>query len=496
MWTLYCQAVAALSDSQPVRQVAYRTFLHLWKGLLPNIVVGKPMTDLCWYCQKHITLIQRAINRPEVEKTQVHVHTSVCTNVCVCVCLCVCACVCVPVCVCLCVCACMHTINIFTYHATVNSTQLLREAEEHLRRATMERSLYRNKCKSSKEEVRQFFSQDDSFTPPPPCATLPPCSSDICVHYSFDMAQQVHYPSDPFQPGPFYFLTPRKCGIFGMVCEAIPRQTNYLIDEGMSTGKGANSIISLLHHYFAVHGLGESRAHLHADNCTGQNKNNYMLQYLLWRTMLGLHTEITFSFLLVGHTKFAPDWCFGLFKQLYRRTKIGCIDDIAQVVNNSAEVNVAQLVGTQEGETLVPAYQWDTFFATHFHKLTGIKKYHHFRFEYDSPGVVFVKEFSDSHEISFDLRIDDSWSPAPEEMPQEIIRPGLSQERQQYLFDKIRDFCPEEQKDRVCPKPSSTVSSAPLETEPEEPHHKRQRLCGICRAPGHTRRNCPGSSYH
>ena len=36
--------------------------------------------------------------------------------------------------------------------------------------------------------------------------------------------QQVHYPCDPQQPGPIYFLTPRKCAIFGVGCEAIPRQ--------------------------------------------------------------------------------------------------------------------------------------------------------------------------------------------------------------------------------------------------------------------------------
>ena len=35
---------------------------------------------------------------------------------------------------------------------------------------------------------------------------------------------QVHYPSDPLQPGPVYFLTPRKCAIFGVACEGLPRQ--------------------------------------------------------------------------------------------------------------------------------------------------------------------------------------------------------------------------------------------------------------------------------
>lgn len=86
-------------------------------------------------------------------------------------------------------------------------------------------------------------------------------------------------------------------------------------------------------HLFA----GEMTVYLHADNCVGQNKNNYVLWYLLWRVLTGRHTQVTLSFLVVGHTKFAPDWSFGLFKRLYRRTNIGCLQDIVDVVNNSAK---------------------------------------------------------------------------------------------------------------------------------------------------------------
>ena len=51
---------------------------------------------------------------------------------------------------------------------------------------------------------------------------------------------------------------------------------NYLIDEAVFVGKGANTVISLLHHYLSQHSLGECHLHLHADNCVGQNKNNFV----------------------------------------------------------------------------------------------------------------------------------------------------------------------------------------------------------------------------
>ena len=118
----------------------------------------------------------------------------------------------------------------------------------------------------------------------------------------------------------------------------------------------------MLHHFFECHGHGESKVHLHADNCTGQNKNRFMMFYLMWRVLVGLHKEITISFLFVGHTKFSPDWCFGLFKQLYRKTKVGSIHDIAEVVKQSANVNHPQLIGDYDGTTYVKIYDWQEQF--------------------------------------------------------------------------------------------------------------------------------------
>ena len=53
--------------------------------------------------------------------------------------------------------------------------------------------------------------------------------------------------------------------------------------------------------------------------------------------------SITLSFMVVGHTKFTPDSCFGLVKQQYRRKHVECLSDIVDVVNKSGYINHTRL---------------------------------------------------------------------------------------------------------------------------------------------------------
>ena len=69
--------------------------------------------------------------------------------------------------------------------------------------------------------------------------------------------------------------------MFGVNCEAIPRQINFLTDEAGDCRKGANAVVSRVHYFFENHGFGEKVVYMHADNCTGQNKNNCVIQYLV-----------------------------------------------------------------------------------------------------------------------------------------------------------------------------------------------------------------------
>ena len=292
-------------------------------------------------------------------------------------------------------------------------------------------------------------------------------------HVSFDFAQQVHYPCDPLQPGPIFFKTPRKCGLFGVNSEPVGIQVNYLIDEAHACGKGGNTVISYLHHYFESHGLKVDNLHLHADNCSGQNKNSFVIWYLLWRCITGLNKTITLSFLIAGHTKFSPDAGFGLVKKEFRKTSVNCLNDIVNVVNASSKMNVAQLVGSENGDSEVPVYKWDKFLGQFFRKVKNILSYQHFHF--DHTGSFQLQEHCKSTLVTQPiLRMQ------PHGFPDTLVPAGLSLQRQWYLFKEIRQFVQGEQnKNNVCPKPTELCEAAQESSDEEDvapPPKSRRKL--------------------
>lgn len=190
---------------------------------------------------------------------------------------------------------------------------------------------------------------------------------------------------------------------------------------------------------------------------------------------------------------------------------MGSLQAIASVVNNSAKCNVAQLVVTEDGKTVVPTYNWTDLFASRFRKFDGIKKHYHFRFISSDPGAVYVKLHSDTTEKGFVL-LKGSWSPSSDDLPPIIIPNGLSMERQWYLLDHIREFYPEQDCDITCPEPTvpkprsragtpevnhnpSPLPSHAAEDNPVPPSTKKPRLCGTCKREGHNIRTCPDREH-
>ena len=69
--------------------------------------------------------------------------------------------------------------------------------------------------KESREAVRERFALDGVLSVPLRYAP-PSGSGPKTLHYSFDFAQQIHYPHNPLHLGPMYFKTALKYAVFGI----------------------------------------------------------------------------------------------------------------------------------------------------------------------------------------------------------------------------------------------------------------------------------------
>ena len=152
MWAEYKLS----ADEASVKAAAYNTFCSLWRQLVPHIIIMKPMSDLCWVCQQNSVAIMRAANTPDSAKSQVAKLQYYMGGIIICI-----------------------------------ESQVLKDAGEHLRLATQERSYYRSAIEASKEVLRTTFTVDGSLRVPPVGSCLPPLSHEIEMHFSLDMAQQV-----------------------------------------------------------------------------------------------------------------------------------------------------------------------------------------------------------------------------------------------------------------------------------------------------------------
>ena len=90
---------------------------------------------------------------------------------------------------------------------------------------------------------------------------------------------------------------------------------------------------------------------------------------------------------------------------------------------------------------------------TYFKPIQGITKYQHFIFSNKEKGKVSVQSFCDSEEKIVNIlkrgitiqRVEQA------RLPKIITPPGMTRERKQYLYDKIREHVWPEFRDITCP---------------------------------------------
>ena len=217
---------------------------------------------------------------------------------------------------------------------------------------------------------------------------------------------------------------------------------------------------------------------------------------------MGYSKSVTLSFMLAGHTKFAPDRFFGLIKKVYWHTKVEAIGCIAQVVQNSSVVGaiVPQLMKGQSGDWEVIFYDWTSFFQAYFKDLKGITSYI-FHVTSDHRDTVFLRQHSQiaQTQVALMKKLPQLW-----DFPQQIMPEGLDLKRQWHLREKIRPFCSSTlARDLTCLKPteskpstlnstkttknSTEITKNSTKTTKNLPKMHGKRLCSLCQQPGHTK---------
>ncbi|XP_053377451.1 uncharacterized protein LOC128547883 [Mercenaria mercenaria] len=251
--------------------------------------------------------------------------------------------------------------------------------------------------------------------------------------------------------GPIYFATLRKVQIFGVRIDGYPRQLNFLVDENETIGQdgtqthGPNAVISMLDYVLDEYSQHEPKISLHADNCPGQNKNRYLLGYLMWRILTGRQDSIEYLMQVPGHAKCLVDAGFGHLKKLYRRSNIETMDQLGDVVRLSSATNQ---------EVRYPAWQWadwKSYLTPMFKSVHGIRKYQSFSMTIDEPGVVTMQTGKNTPEVKVNIctgiRVND-------DRPTTLQPKGQSRQRVEYQYKNVRKYLNPVNMDITCPQPA------------------------------------------
>ncbi|XP_062621644.1 uncharacterized protein LOC134283212 [Saccostrea cucullata] len=310
--------------------------------------------------------------------------------------------------------------------------------QEHIADAKKEREYYKACIENAVQEMENWEGEELAN-----------------IHYTFDFAQHFQLPHHSRQMGPTYFAQLRRIQVFGVRIDSVSKQLNFIVDENQTIGpdgtqtSGPNAVISMLDYALTEHNFGEQKCTLHADNCSGQNKNQFVIAYLCWRVITGRHCEVEYCMQIPGHTRCLVDSGFAHIRKLYRRSDIDSLAQFLTLVNKSAASN--------EAVSYDDTWQWRNwkdFLSTYFRPVKSVRKYHHFRFTSAEPWYVYVKERTDSVEQKFSLKKIGAPNFDATEIPAILPPAGMTRERQTYLYRNVRPYVRPSHQEDLCPTPT------------------------------------------
>ena len=176
-------------------------------------------------------------------------------------------------------------------------------------------------CANIDHDEYERLSTSDVFWECQTCrGSLPALNSvDAVDVFHFDFQQNLPTPKLPV--GEQFYLRLLWTYLFGIFC-ASTRQTAAYMWHEMLAKRGANDVISCLAHFIFRNPLGRTGAKWSvwwADNCSGQNKNNFLMWFFQELIRRKVYSRIDYKFLVVGHTYGPTDRSFGVIERYTSR---------------------------------------------------------------------------------------------------------------------------------------------------------------------------------
>lgn len=140
-------------------------------------------------------------------------------------------------------------------------------------------------------------------------------------------------------------------------------KTNFLLvlPEGhWRNSKTTNEVLCTLHFFLNKMKCSNCTRHatrlrLHADNCSGKNKNRFVLLFLLYLVLYGVFDHVELCFMIARHAKNECASSFCHVKRVFRRKDVIHLRDMMKVISNSSSSS------TCISSTEVQWIQWKRF---------------------------------------------------------------------------------------------------------------------------------------
>ena len=125
---------------------------------------------------------------------------------------------------------------------------------------------------------------------------------------------------------------------------------------------------------FTQHGTHPPVLWLQADNASKENKNRWMIAFIVWLVEIGWFVEVMLSMLPVGHTHIDVDQMFSTFSKYLDKHSVEWLYDLPSKIGDAYKSQQ-----TRPSASFLPVvYNWSGFFAPFVRNISGLNSAHLF----------------------------------------------------------------------------------------------------------------------